>query len=420
MISVRAKAVYTPREVLKDAWVSWDETEGVIMDVGTGPVPPSSQVIDEPDGVVCPGFIDIHVHGGSGNDPTGTALSLRERHISREWDDLRPLPDVVESILKLSQYKASTGVTAFLPTTGAVPDEVNISVTIAALEAQRVGQETWENGGTTGSQILGVNLEGPFVSPAKKGAQPLDFIKKPSLEEARKLVETVGGVVKMMTLAPELPGSVEVIKYLVTQGILVSLGHSDASYIEAKKGIDAGISHATHVFSGMRGFHHREPGALGAVLMDDRVTAELIMDGIHVDPVASKLLLKLKGLEKVCLITDAISAAGLEDGDYSLYGSRVRVVRGKAVLVDSADGVLAGSTLSMATAVKNAVNMMGVSLSEALVMASENPARIVGVFDKKGSIAPGKDADLVLIDSDFTVLRTFVRGREVYSKVKRA
>jgi len=463
---IRAARVYTPSEVIKDGWVLVDEHAGIIREVGQGALADENlPVVNVPDGFLCPGFVDIHVHGGGGKDPVGAAYRwVKDQASSTSHDGVNAgcgsdtahgghashtpprahepylaqaahavhaaiseKPDLVwGSLFELAQYEVSTGVTSFLPTTGAVPRDVNLAVISQAFEFRHTSfsgsssvpeeslsqeQEKIPPRALSLAQILGVNLEGPFISAKRKGAQPEEFIAEPSLEEAKILVETFPGIVRMMSLAPERPGAIPLIKYLREKGTVISMGHSDASYEEAMNGIEAGISHVTHVFSAMRGFHHREPGALGAALTDDRVTCELILDGIHAHPVAARLLIKLKGFERVCLITDGISAAGLPDGEYTLYGAPVRVVEGAARL---SDGVLAGSTLRMDRAVKNMVEMVGTTLGKALSMATENPARVLGVSDRKGTIARGKDADLVILRGDLSVKETYIRGRLAY------
>jgi N-acetylglucosamine-6-phosphate deacetylase len=262
-----------------------------------------------------------------------------------------------------------------------------------------------------GARILGSHLEGSFLNPAQKGAMNPELFRQPSMAEAERLLALGAGTVRRVTLAPELPGAPELIRYLVERGVAVAGGHTDARYAETVQGIDAGVRIANHTYNAMRGLHHREPGALGAYVLDDRVLCELICDFLHVHPAAVALLLRAAGHERIAVISDAIPAAGMPAGRYQLFGRDTMIdEQGYSKL---ANGTLAGSTRLMLDGVRNLVEGLGVPLTEACRMASLAPARAIGWADRKGSIAIGKDADLVMIDRNWQVQWTLVEGRVV-------
>jgi len=254
-----------------------------------------------------------------------------------------------------------------------------------------------------GAKVLGINLEGPYLSMAAAGAQDKRSIKRPGLRELRALIGKTKGCLKLMTIAPELKGSGAAIKLLVSKGIIASIGHTNASFEEASEAIGLGVSCATHVFNAMGKFHHRAPGTVGAVVNDDRVSATVILDGEHVSPSAFRLLLKCKGVGKIVLITDS-----LRDDETFPAKWDGKVYRLK-------DGTIAGSGLTMINAVKNAAEFGGIPVHEAVRMASENPARMLGL-NKKGRLKPGFDADITVFDSKYDVWLTMVGGRIVYKR----
>jgi N-acetylglucosamine-6-phosphate deacetylase len=257
---------------------------------------------------------------------------------------------------------------------------------------------------------VGIHFEGPFISSVRRGAHPLAQIRKPSLEVAERLLGAAGSSAKVAVLAPELPRALELLKYFSAHGLRVGLGHSDATYGQTLRAIDAGATHGVHCYNGMRPFGHRDPGIVGAVLTDDRVSAELIADGVHVDPAAVRLLVKAKGLGRVILISDAVSAAGMPDGKYRLGGFSVVVTGG---VCRNDDGNLAGSTVTLDAAVRNLAAFTGASFQSCLPCATLNPARLLGIEKRKGIIAAGADADLAVLDKNFYVTQTYVRGRPV-------
>jgi N-acetylglucosamine-6-phosphate deacetylase len=263
------------------------------------------------------------------------------------------------------------------------------------------------------AEILGIHLEGPFVNPKKAGAQPMQFMVEPDLTLFKKWQELSKGNIKLVTLAPELSGGLEMIRYLKANGIVASIGHTDAEYEDVVEAIHAGANHVTHLFNQMRGLHHREPGVAGAALLKDELMVEMIADGVHVRPEMIELAYKLKHKEGLILITDSMRAKCLKNGQYDLGGQMVNVKDGKAFLDD---GTLAGSILRLGDAVKNFLTFTGCSLEDAIVMASVNPAKQLNVYDRKGSITAGKDADIIILDEQLNVNRTYCRGALGFSK----
>lgn len=330
-----------------------------------------------------PGFIDIHDHGNSGCDAMDATI------------------DALETI---SRFHMKNGVTGFLATTMTASYDAIIRAIENAVEYSAMVD-------TLGSQMLGLYLEGPYFSIKKKGAQSEKYITDIHLDELKSYVDCGKGLVKIVALAPELEKSQKAITFLVDNGITVSAGHSYATYEQMMNGIENGISEATHMFNGMRSFDHREPGIVGACLLDDRVTCEMICDGIHLHPAAMQIIIKMKGDEKVALISDSIRANGIPDGVYDYQGSKVTVKNNEVRLPD---GTLAGSTLSLNHAVRNLVKMTGIDLPTAVRMASLNPARQIGLSETKGSIEIGKDADIIIFDEDINIKRTFIKGIAVY------
>lgn len=341
----------------------------------------SAEILDFGPAYICPGFIDLHVHGSGGSDVMdGTG----------------------ESLDTISRSLAGGGTTAFLATTMSAPFEKLAEVIRVVREASKKE--------AVGARILGVHLEGPFLNPEQKGAQRLEYLRMPSLQEVKEYVNIGAGTVKMMTLAPELPGSKQVIEYLKSGGIVVSLGHSQATVKEVSEASNSGLGHATHTFNAMGRLQHREVGTAGAVLGLDDITADIIPDGVHIAPIVIKILLKAKGAANVCAITDCIRAGGLGEGVFELGGQTVFVKKGVARLVD---GTLSGSVVSMNEGIKVLVTQVGLSLSEAVRLASENPARVLGL-KSKGALRSGMDADITVLDKEFKVIMTVVEGKIIF------
>lgn len=365
--------------------------DGKIAAVGSdAPAPAASDTgeevarLDAGGCYVLPGFVDVHLHGGVGYD-----VMDGDPH----------------AVLEIARFHAQHGVTSLLPTTMTAPPAETLRAVEAVAQAIHEAVPRRE----AGARILGVHLEGPFISPQFPGAQPATHIRPPDVQEFLQLVAT--GPVRMITLAPEQSGALELIRAAAARGIITVLGHTNATYEECQAGVALGLSQATHTYNAMRGLHHRQPGALGAVLADDRIDAQLIADNIHVHPAAMAILARCKGVDHTILITDAMRAAGLPPGEYTLGGQAVTVADGECRL---ADGTLAGSVLTMERALANFVAATGMTLAEAWPASSQVAARALGLAHEIGRIAPGYRADLVLLDADFAVVATIVDGVVVF------
>lgn len=333
-----------------------------------------------------PGFIDVHIHGVNGADV---------------MDATKEALDTMSSTLP------KEGTTSFLATT-MTQDTKEIEKALA-----NVGEYLQGKQDTGKAEIVGVHLEGPFVNPDKAGAQPLKHIMNPDLPLLKKWELLTNNMIKLVTLAPERPGGLEMVNYLSTHGIVASIGHSDATFEEVNKAIESGANHVTHLYNQMSGLHHREPGVVGSVFLRDELKAEIIVDGVHVRPEMVELAYKIKRKDGLLLITDSMRAKCLKNGEYDLGGQDVIVKDGKAVL---ADGTLAGSILKLGTALKNIITYTGCTLADAIEMASVNPAKQLNIFNRKGSLAIGKDADIVILDENLDVYMTFCRGELAFTK----
>lgn len=327
-----------------------------------------------------PGFIDLHIHGVNGSDTMDASM---------------------EAMKNMCASLPKEGTTAFLPTT-ITQSEEEINRALKNVAAYKKGQLC---GG--GAEICGIHLEGPFISPSKAGAQPAQHIKPADQNIFDKWQEAAEGMIKLVTLAPELEGGMEFVQNNSSNGVVVSLGHSDATFHEVERAVEHGASQVTHLYNQMRGLHHREPGVIGAALTIDSLKAEIICDGIHIHPLVVKATFLAKGVDGLLLITDSIRGKGLDDGTYDLGGQEVTVKRDTALL---SDGTLAGSVLKMDEAVRNVMKFTDCTLRDAVQMASTNPAKQIGVFDRKGSLKVGKDADIVIFDNEHNVIMTFCKG----------
>lgn len=346
---------------------------------------PHAEFIDLDSWSLAPGYIDLHDHGFHDHDVTTG---------SRE--------DIEAMAAKLPQ----TGTTAFLPTIATTGrDETAQQVRLCVEAAQRQP--------STSAEILGIRMEGPFISSLKKGAQYAQAIRPPDADEMRELARLGGGLIRLVDYAPEEANADKLLAVLVELGILPCIGHTNATYEQAIRAIDGGARHCTHLFNAMSALEHRSAGVPGAMLTDHRPTVEVIADGIHLSPAILRLVVNARGVEHVALITDAVSAAGLPDGEYEFIKRKI-VVSDGAVRLE--DGTIAGSALTMERAVRNMVILAGCGWPDAIRMATLTPARIVGVDDRKGQLIPGADADVLALDDTGTVRRVWTRGYDAYQR----
>jgi N-acetylglucosamine-6-phosphate deacetylase len=382
---VTARRLYTPVEEITNPLLVIED--GLIAEVSSRDSHASlakATVVDFGDAALVPGFLDIHIHGGAG------------------LDVMRASP---AELPRLGRFLVSHGVTGYFATTVAAP----LDATCAALErlADAIEQMTKVNGDPPEARPLGIHLEGPFLSHKRRGVHPPEYLVEPTVPIFEKLWQAARGHVRMITIAPEIPGAMEVIAEAARRKICVSIGHSDAELPVARAAVQAGARHATHTFNAMRPLDHRNPGIIGEVLSDDTMTADIIVDGIHVSPEVVKLFLRAKGPERAVLITDAISATGMPDGRYQLGPIQVDVKDGKATAGDS----LAGSVLTMDRAVRNVTQFSNWTLAQAVRAATLNPAQAVGLSAKFGRLAVGTEASFVVLSSAGDVLKTIVGGR---------
>ena len=355
--------------------------EKILGVVPAAEVPAEAQVIDAAGNLVIPGLIDMHIHGYLGEDASDGSF---------------------EGIRTMAVGVAKNGVTGFLPTTMTVSyEELR-----AAFAQIRRGMAESTQGEWQGAQILGVNAEGPFINPSKKGAQAGEHIRPGDADFLKENLD----VIRVFTIAPEMPGNMDCIREMAGR-TLISMGHTAATYDQAAAAIDAGVGHVTHLFNAQTPLMHRDPGVVGAALTDDRVSCELIADTFHVSRHLFPLVSRMKG-DKLVLITDCTRAGGLEDGEYTLGGQPIFV---KGIECRLADGTIAGSMLKLNAAVRNLLENSSLKLWEAVNAASLNPAKRIGVDAAKGSLESGKDADIVLCDCDFNIRRTILGGRTIYT-----
>jgi len=385
--------IYTPTKILEGHSVIVSST-GKLEYVG--PVENAPEVegerIDLRGRILAPGFIDIHRHGGGGVN-------------------FGPGGNTGEELVNFGRWVAREGVTGFLCSIAA-PDDACLIDTIEEYAAAVAAACAAHEKGGEGAEALGIHLEGPYLNKKeRKGAFNPDWLRNPSLEEAGRMIEAGKGWIRQATMDPTLEGAREVASLFRRNGVVVAMGHTDAGYEEASAALRRDFTHVTHAFNAMKGFHHRDPGALGALLASDGVTAELIADGYHVHPAAMKVLIRCLGTDRVVAITDAIAGSGMKDGQYELVGYTVTVKDGQARL---ADGTIAGCTTPFNRCVEILHKQVGVTLVEAVKMGTLNPARAMGFGSRLGSIREGMDASLVVIDEDVNVCLTMVKGKIVY------
>ncbi len=381
MIALTATTLFTPKDRIEQPLLLVDA--GVVLEVTSRArrqIPANCRVVDFHDGILAPGFVDIHIHGGAGHD------------VMEAGSDALP---PVERLL------ASHGVSSYFPTTVTAP----MDATLAALGRLADAVEASVPSGDLRARPRGIHLEGPFISHGRRGVHPPESLLAPTVAAFDRFWQAARGHIRVMTIAPEIPGALEVIARAAALGVCVSLGHSDAGLDAARAGVDAGARHATHTFNAMRPLDHRDPGILGEVLTDSRLSADIIADGIHLDPTIVQLFLKAKGPDAAVLITDAIAATGMPDGRYRLGSLEVDVKDGRCL----SGGKLAGSVLTMDRAVRNVMQFAKWDLQQTVRLATANPARVAGL-ENAGSIRAGAPTDLVVLSPSGEVRNTIIDG----------
>ncbi len=367
--------VAAPDRVLDDGWVA--VSDGRIAGVGSG-TPPSGEYVDVGGALVVPGFVDTHCHGGGG----------------ASFTSLDP-----EELLTAVRAHRRHGTTTMLASLVSDPVDI-LREQVAAL------REIVQDG-----EVAGIHLEGPFISKARCGAHDPETLLEPDTGTVDKLLRAGQGAIRMVTIAPELHGGVKAVRQLAESGVIAAIGHTDGVEEQLLPAIDAGASVATHLFNGMRPLHHREPGPVGALLDDERITIELICDLVHLHPTVVRLAAKHAGRNRTVLITDAMSATDAADGRYTLGRLEVDVHDGVATLADN--GSLAGSTLTMDTAFRNLVRGAKLGILDAVHATSQRPAELLGIADRTGMLCPGYVADIVVLDQDLRPAKVLRRGEWV-------
>ncbi|HVA93784.1 MAG TPA: N-acetylglucosamine-6-phosphate deacetylase [Candidatus Dormibacteraeota bacterium] len=383
-IAIHADRALTPFEEIFDAVVVLQGSR--ILEVGRrGQIvlPRGAREITMKGASIVPGFVDVHIHGAGGHDV---------------------MEGTTEALEIIAATVARHGTTSFVATT-VTASEIETRESVAGM-ARFILNASQYAVRERSAEILGIHFEGPFISPARRGVHPVEWIVPPSTAFLAQLLKESRGTAQIVTLAPELPGALELIAAARQAGLVVSLGHTNANYEQAQAAIDAGATHAAHVFNAMRPFSHRDTGVIGAVMTSPKVSAELIADGIHVDQAAMRMLVDLKTPERVILVSDGTSATGMPDGKYQLGKFSVKVSGG---VCRNAEGKLAGSTLTLDCALRNIV-ALGVPLPSALRMLTANPARQIGLGSRKGVLAAGADADLVFLDDKLEISAVMTRG----------
>ena len=386
MLAFTAGRLLTPTNAVEHPLVLVEQ--GRVLEISalsSRQVPAGVSASDFGGSVMAPGYVDLHIHGSAGYDV---------------------MDDSAEALPAIEQLLVRHGVTSYFPTTVTASMDVTLRALerlADAVEKRELDLERQNADSQSRALPLGIHLEGPFISHARRGVHPPENLLAPTLPLFEKFWEASRGRIRMMTIAPELEDALEVIAEAARRGVCVSLGHSDADFAATERGIAAGARHATHTFNAMRPLDHRSPGILGAVLTDHRMSADIIADGVHLDPAIVKLFADAKGPQQTVLITDATSATGMPEGRYRLGSFEVDVRDGKCMV----DGKLAGSVLTMDRAVRNLARFAEWDLPRAVAAASQNPARVARIANK-GVLAVGADADFVVLNPEGEVLRTFV------------
>lgn len=356
---------------------------GTITQIGQIKPPTDCNTLDAQGRIAAPGFIDVHIQGAGGADIL----------------DATP-----EALKAISQACARFGATSFLATTVFKPEQKNQHLNISA---EHVGRDLG------GANLLGIHLEGPFISMQKKGMIQPDCICPPSMQVLDEILAITNGQLTMMTIAPELPGCTQIIKRLIDSSVIASFGHSSATYEQTIEGFNAGISHVTHLFNAMPSLHHRAPGPLAAIFQTKHITAQLIPDGVHIHPAVVKLAYEALGPNRIIPITDGMQALGLGDGKFIYNGIEYESKNGTARYED---GTLIGTALGISQLLERLTSFTGCPFKTAIKAVTQKTAELLGIEDRKGSIAPGKDADLVLLDRNYSVHTTIVAGKVVFPK----
>jgi N-acetylglucosamine-6-phosphate deacetylase len=376
--------IITPFRIIEDGTIIIDK--GIITSLGKSSetrIPEGIKEIEVKGKTVCPGFADLLVHGGAGH---GFA------------------DDNGESIKKISSYFLQHGSTTMLASLFAKPEKLLLK------DLRRVADYIEAH---PDSNIRGIHMEGPFLNKEFKGAMNANYLWKPDVESWNKIWKASKGYIKIMTIAPELPDAVDVMRAAAQAGVVLSIGHSMASYDEVLNAIDNGAAHVTHIFNAMQRFHHRTPSVVLASLLHNELKIELIADTLHVHPSVIQLLLKLKGASGIILVSDSIRAGGMHEGEYEFADQKIFMMGKKAFLED---GTLAGSTLTLNLAVRNMVEAAGAKITEAVRMASLNSLKVIDLDHRKGILAAGKDADIVILNNNYAVEMTIINGKIVYTK----
>jgi N-acetylglucosamine-6-phosphate deacetylase len=389
LVLLHVDRALTPREEIPDACILIDDTTiRKIVPRAALDVPRGTREIRAAGLTAVPGFVDVHVHGAGGHDV---------------MEGTRDALGAVASTL------ARHGTTSFLATTVTASPEITCQSVEGIARHIESKCFTWNN--SPSAEILGIHFEGPFLSTMRRGVHPPEWLTQPSVELLGRLLSAARGKGRILTLAPELPGTAPCIDAALASSLVVALGHTDATYEQARAAIARGARHAVHVYNAMRPFSHRDTGVIGAVLTSPEVTAELIADGVHVEDAAMRILLQTKGIDRVILVSDGTAATDMPDGKYTLGTFEVNVSGG---VCRNSEGKLAGSTLTLDRALRNIV-ALGVPLPDALRMLTLNPARLLGLEEKKGVLRPGGDADIVLVDENLRVRSVWARGSPLQS-----